>query len=472
MFDLSQLISRVMQDTDDFNGLEEKLFKMFLEVGRIILQAALSAMDARLMRKKEDGLRSLGTRERTVITRFGAIKVKRRYYRDAQGRGRFLLDEALGWESGLAMTDALEARALKMCSESSFRQSADNLSFFLSERVTHTMLHELVRRRGAEVAGEQEVLAEELFCQGVLPPTEGRTAERLFMEADGCVISLQRESRSRHELKVGISYEGWEKVGWGAGAEKFRLTGKRSFLSAEPAPDFLAQWSAELASVYDWRAVTETVWSSDGASWLAHGPDLFAVTASQLDRFHLSRSIKRALGFCPEAAHLVNLARAGKAEEVVTALRGHLARAQEPAKRKRISQAISYIEGCSDRLSDWRLTLDPRPGDRSLGAMESNVDKLVADRFKKRGMSWSVQGSGHMCKVIEMAKNGELQEWCRKRRAADEKLQASAIKEVRREVKRDPEAWCRGHMPYLTAKSGDPWVKDILRAIAGLAVPA
>ena len=51
-------------------------------------------------------------------------------------------------------------------------------------------------------------------------------------------------------------------------------------------------------------------------------------------------------------------------------------------------------------------------------------------------------------------------------------MQASAIKEVRREVKRDPEAWCRGHMPYLTAKSGDPWVKDILRAIAGLAVPA
>ena len=472
MFDLSQLISRVMQDADDFNELEEKLHKMLMEAGRAILQAALAAMDTRLMRKRAEGLRSLGKRERTVITRFGTVKIKRRYYRDAQGRGRFLLDEALGWESGLAMTEALEARALKMCSESSFRKSADDLSFFLSERVTHTMLHKLVRRRGAEVAGKQEALAEELFSQGVLPPTEGRIAERLFMEADGCMISLQREDKSRHELKAGISYEGWEKVGRGAGGVKFRTVGKRSFLSAGPAPDFLAQWSAELASVYDYRAVKETVWSADGASWLAQGPDLFSVTAAQLDRFHLSRSIKRALGFCPQATHLVSLARAGKAEEVVASLRGHLARAQDPAKRKRIFQAISYIEGCSERLSDWRLTLKPRPGDRSLGAMESNVDKLIADRFKKRGMSWSVQGSGHMCKVIELTRNGELQQWCRRRRAADTKTQSLAIKEVRKEVRRDPEAWCRAHMPYLTAKSGDPWVKDILRVMAGLALSA
>jgi len=243
------------------------------------------------------------------------------------------------------------------------------------------MLHKLMRRRGAEVAGKQEALAGELFSQGVLPPTEGRIAERLFLEADGCMISRQRESKSRHELKAGISYEGWEKVGRGAGGVKFRTVGKRSFLSAGPAPDFLAQWSAESASVCGCRAVKETMWSADGASWPAQGPDLFAVTAARLDRFHLSRSIKRALGFCPQAAHLVSLARAGKAEEVVAPLRGHLARAQDPAKRKRIFQAISYIEGCSERLSDWRLALKPRPGDRSVGAMESDVDKLIADRF-------------------------------------------------------------------------------------------
>jgi hypothetical protein len=130
--ELSQLISRVMQDADDFNELEEKPHKMLMEAGRAILQAVLAAMDTRLMRKRAEGLRSLGERERAVITRFGTVKIKRRCHRDAQGRGRFLPDEALGWESGLAMTEALEARALKMCSESSFRRSADDLSFFLS----------------------------------------------------------------------------------------------------------------------------------------------------------------------------------------------------------------------------------------------------------------------------------------------------------------------------------------------------
>jgi len=33
------------------------------------------------------------------------------------------------------------------------------------------------------------------------------------MEADGCMIPPQLEERKKHELKVGISYEGWSRAG-------------------------------------------------------------------------------------------------------------------------------------------------------------------------------------------------------------------------------------------------------------------
>lgn len=468
MSDLSQLISRLVEENGDFNALEEGLLKELFEVGRGILRGILEHMDAELMKSRPDGLRHLGLREREVLTRFGVLRIKRRYYRDPEGKHRFLLDEALGWEGGLAATPALEARALKMCSESSFRCAADDLSFFLAENIRHTLLHEMVGRRGGEAACAQESAACDLFASGVLPASAGRRTERLFLEADGCVISLQRAGRRKHELKAGISYEGWEEVG----KDKWRLAGKRSFLSAAPAEDFLAAWSADLATVYDWRGVSEAVWSSDGASWLARGPDLFSVTVAQLDRFHLARALRRALGPDPEASRLISLAREGQGEAVIAAMEERLARALDPKRRKHLAEAISLLKGACCRLADWSLTLKPREDDRSLGCMESNVDKLVASRFKKRGRSWSVSGAHHMCKIIELSRNGELADWCRERRASEEGIEAKAIEKLKREVRRDPERWCQAHVPLLSAKSGQPWVKDILRRLAGLAVSA
>ncbi|MDD3717610.1 MAG: ISLre2 family transposase [Actinomycetota bacterium] len=468
MSDLSQLISRLVEEKDDFNELEDGLVKELFEVGRKVLRGILEHMDAELMKERAEGLRHLGVRERTVLTRLGVLRIKRRYYRERGGGTRFLLDEALGWGGGLAATPALEARALKMCSESSFRCAADNLSFFLAENIRHTLLHEMVGKRGSEAACAKQSLACDLFESGVIPASEGRRAERLFMEADGCMISLQRAGRRKHELKAGISYEGWEQVG----KDKWRLAEKRSFLSAAPADDFLAAWSADLATVYDYRGVSEAVWSSDGASWLARGPDLFSVTVAQLDRFHLARALRRALGSDPEASRLISLAREGQGNLVIEAMEERLARTLDPKRRKHMAEAISLLKGASSRLADWSLTLKPRDGDRSLGCMESNVDKLVADRFKKRGMSWSVSGADHMCKIIELSRNGELAGWCRERRASAEGIEVKAFEKLKREVRRDPERWCQAYVPLLSSKSGQPWVKDVLRHLAGLAVSA
>ena len=51
-------------------------------------------------------------------------------------------------------------------------------------------------------------------------------------------------------------------------------------------------------------------------------------------------------------------------------------------------------------------------GARGLGTMESNEDKLFADRMKKRGLSWTIKGAQRMGKAIELAFNEELARWC------------------------------------------------------------
>jgi hypothetical protein len=44
--------------------------------------------------------------------------------------------------------------------------------------------------------------------------------------------------------------------------------------------------------------------------------------------------------------------------------------------------------------------------------MESNGDKLVANRVKKRGMSWTVAGAQRLAVAIQLSANAELSDWC------------------------------------------------------------
>jgi len=43
--------------------------------------------------------------------------------------------------------------------------------------------------------------------------------------------------------------------------------------------------------------------------------------------------------------------------------------------------------------------------------IEGNVDKLVANRMKKRGMSWTVKGAQKMARLISLKEMGELHSW-------------------------------------------------------------
>lgn len=216
---LKEIILRLVEEAKGIEEIEERTAELVFELGRAMLKASFEHLDQELMKKREKGLRHVGMREREVLTRFGTIKAKRRYYRDSEGKHRFLLDEALGWDKGcLAATPAVEAEALEMCSETSFRKAKKHLSFFLSSEVSPSLLHRRTQMRGAERAGEKKARAEELLLLGALPKGAGRRAERLFLEAEGCTISLQREKGKRgHELKAGISYEGWERTSGGGG---------------------------------------------------------------------------------------------------------------------------------------------------------------------------------------------------------------------------------------------------------------
>jgi len=63
-----------------------------------------------------------------------------------------------------------------------------------------------------------------------------------------------------------------------------------------------------------------------------------------------------------------------------------------PDYRGETTEGINVV----DRLKEEGLPVD------TMGAIEGNIDKILANRFKKRGMSWSPSG------VLNLAKVGQL----------------------------------------------------------------
>jgi hypothetical protein len=82
---------------------------------------------------------------------------------------------------------------------------------------------------GAALAQEAKE-GDAVYRQGQRPVQEGtRVVERLFVEADGVYVRLQREEQSHMEIKSAIAYEGWERL---SGAlERYCLKGKLSPLT-------------------------------------------------------------------------------------------------------------------------------------------------------------------------------------------------------------------------------------------------
>lgn len=103
-------------------------------------------------------------------------------------------------------------------------------------------------------------------------------------------------------------------------------------------------------------------------------------------------------------------------------------------------------------LPDRRVRLPGAgPEARGPGAIEGNVDKCPANRFKKRGKRFTAAGAHYPAKVVELRLNGRLAEFVpegTREREAEERRRGvtEAPSPLRRKISVDPGGMAQG--PY------------------------
>ena len=343
-------------------------------------------LDAKIHEQRPKMWQNLGTAPRSLLTECGEIQFRRHIYWDERGRRLMPLDMLLDIRPYARNSKKIEAMGACLAADSSYRQAARLLSYAIKQELSPSTLCRMVQRVGKKVQAWE---AEERDPGKVAAPI-------LYCEADGVYIHLQREAQKKAEVKVGMFYTGKTSIG----QNRYRCENKVTTCQLGIST---LDWQVHLRELayahYNFDTVKMAVVGGDGANWVQNSFDLLGLPAVHLlDRFHVLRSLKRGYASVLNTSELSKTLFTKGFDEIAPQLQAGFAKVGTPL-RKRQTETYTYLDAHKNSL----VSLDQRGlsySFSSLGVMEGNVDKLVRQRMRGRGLSWSLSGAQCMLAVL------------------------------------------------------------------------
>lgn len=453
--------------------LDKKIQDQVNEIARKYYKAILEEVDELIARYKGDKLQIEHKREVWYKTCLGPVKISRREYRGRGGDGgrRCPLDMLMGMGKHSHTTLKVQELVLETASHMPYRHSAEMLRKASAVDLPHQTIWRMVAKAADPYIAKAKQELKWFMETGEIPQGEGKQVSRLMVEADGVILSLQREKERRTEVKLGIAYEGWQKVG----KDRYRTVNKTIFSSVGSREQFWPGLSLKLQKTYDLAMTRDTIVGGDGAGWIKDGAS-YVNGRYQLDRYHLHKELCSAFGRDNQIKGRVWAA--CERGEVVIGL-GIMAEALKKARGEdaiRIARAYRYLNENSSGIGDYRLALGEEGKNlRHTGAIEGNIDKLIVRRMKNQGMSWTLKGISRLLCVRFLVLEKKLVSWIETEKQTQPPCKITIPKrKVRHIVTRlstqEPDEWIKARLPALYGPHASrPWVK-MLKSISEAAV--
>ena len=417
-----------------FSTIEQSVFDITQILGRKALEKALFDIDERLKISRPKGaLMNTGRRAKYFLTRLGDIRYKRTRYIDrATGKSRYLLEEHLGLKANQRVSPIRAKIEIFIASLTTYRGTSTDVELLTGCRRSHEAIRQSVIKESEKIIAYQEAsiektrrLEDSVDDTAIVPPIA-------YMEADSAFIRRQasrkrarrpfnKKSGSRRrkkrsiEVKLAIGYTDKIKRYRSGHGKSLSLKDKFTYASIESGKVFMEKLSLIAEKKLSLSKVKVLIFGGDGGAYISAGiRDYFVNVIYMLCKFHLKRNIKRSLPYMPNAQYKVNsLLGKDKIDKALSLLRAIMNRAHDRKDKKSIKDLHTYIDQNRVGINPISRIQDKTIRDRvkGAGAMESNVDKFIAHRFKKRGMSWSEKGALSLLKVRETIANGEWDSW-------------------------------------------------------------
>jgi len=391
-----------------FDILEDMLFEILQSIARKVFEKAITDIDDYLRHKRERGkLKNTGKRGKYFLTRFGDLLYARTRYKDREGKTHYLLDEALSIKKNQRISLSRAMIECFLSTLSSYREVVTQARLLLGNFRSHEAIRRSVIKEGNLINENQEKKLKQIENLGY-PDKEAPAAA--YLEADATFITLQKKGKEKGgklEVKLGVGYTGKE-ARYATGKSK-RLTEKFTYIGS--GKDFMKKLSLLAEKRLSLSKVKKVIFGGDGDSWITSGiKDYFSSATYILDLYHLYKKFKEFLGRRKEEQKVIkDLLLSNQIDQGLSVIDQLIRNSYDLKEKDNLVKFYTYISRNRQGITNQVRLKDKEIG--RAGAIESNVNKAIAARFKKRGMSWSKPGALALLKIKETILNGEWDNW-------------------------------------------------------------
>jgi hypothetical protein len=371
-------------------------------------------------------------RTKPVLTALGPAQVSRPYYWcPTCHAGQFPADRELDIEN-TEFSPAVRRMQALVGQAAPFQQGREQLQVLAGLEVTAKSVERTAESLGAEIA-QREQKESQPALQLPLPAVAGEPLPILYVQMDGTGIPVvknetlgrqgQIEGQPAHtrQVKLGCVFTQttWDKQGY-----PIRAPASTTYTGAvETAAEFGRRLFRE-AWTRGWSRARLRVVMGDGAEWIWNlAAEHFPGATEIVDLYHARQhlwEVARTLypnQAVPQKAwmkvHQKRLLDKGKIEKLVDALRS--LRSRNPEVRQKLRTEADYFESNQERMRY------PKFRRQHLfvgsGVIEAGCKTVIASRFKRSGMFWTLRGANAILALRCCHLNGRFEDYWEDRRA-------------------------------------------------------
>lgn len=324
---------------------------------------------------------SVRTEKRRYQFQDFSIEYRRRTIRMPDGTERKPLDELLGFQKYQRQSLQATKQVGAIASDLSYRKTAEIISYMTKRATSASTIGRQVWRLGKWLEeGQMRFEANE----------PGKTdAPQLFGEADGIWVPLQKAGKKKKvEIRVAIAYTGKQYIS----KNRRRLLNKTCLAATGvQSQAWQVMIREHLYARYKLEDTRHLYVGGDGAKWVGSTFDLLGIKNATriLDPYHVKKAITSAFGDSIDCKALIKQLY----DEGFNAIEKNLLDAAVGVTTAQVKKRLE----CLNYLRNNAQFIIQGP---SMGAVESNVGKLIAQRMKTRGVSWSLAGAKGMPLLI------------------------------------------------------------------------
>ena len=412
-------MSNITEECINFKTFERDLFDLMCRTSCGLIQEQLAIYDKYIADTRDKKrYRFIDYRETTIKTLFGEVPYVRRYYFDNEtGKYVFLLDEGLSIFNGFGLvSENLVDQIIHEITEKSFRKVASGINSYTGQHISAQGAWNVVQKYGNAIE-QQEVRLAELEDSGSVGHLGNISTKVLFVEHDDVWIARQREKRrapgaaakgakmigkklGKRPMHVGSAYTGWIEGKDG----RHNTVNKMTYASFGRSSNFRVKFGTLLNHRYDMDGVEQRIINGDGESWIRTEAET-TDSILQLDQFHRSRAIMRAVTEADKRKLLFNAIREKDVDKLFDVIYDLIMTAQDEKEQEKLVNLHNYFYDNRDSLLTWqeRGIKLPTPPEgivyREMGVQELN-NNIYTMRMKHRRGAWSESGANNMARIL------------------------------------------------------------------------